>query len=127
MTNILAVFIILHGLVHLWYVIMSLQLVDNKPEMGWTGKSCLLTNKLGEGANRIIASILYSFAALGFVVSGVGLLMEQLWFRPLMAGSAVLSLLAIVLFWDGKTSQIIEKGLLGFVISALVLIGLLVF
>ena len=127
MTNIFAVFIILHGLVHLWYVTMSLQLVDNKPEMGWTGESWLLTNKLGDGANRIIASILYSLAAMGFVASGVGLLMEQMWFRPLMAGSAVLSLLAIELFWDGKTSQIIEKGLLGFVISAVVLIGLVVF
>ena len=127
MTNVFAVFIILHGLVHLWYVIMSLRLVDNKPEMGWTGESWLLTNKLGEGVNRIIASILYSMAALGFVASGVGLPIEQLWFQPLMAGSAVLSLLAIVVFWDGKTSQIIEKGLIGFVISALVLIGLSVF
>ena len=127
MTNVFAVFIILHGLVHLWYVTLSLRLVDYKPEMGWTGESWLLKNKLGDGANHIIASILYSLAALGFVASGVGLLMEQMWFRPLMAGSAVLSLLAIVLFWDGKSSQIIEKGLLGFVISAVVLIGLFVF
>ena len=55
------------------------------------------------------------------------MLMEQQWFRPVMIGSAVLSFIAIGLFRDGKPSQIVEKGIVGFAISMLVIVGLLIF
>lgn len=127
MTNFFAIFIILHGLAHLWYVTLSIKLIAYKPEMGWSGDSWLLTNLMGDGGARTIAAILYTLASLGFVAAGVGLLMEEQWFRPLTIWSAVLSIIGIVLFWDGSASQIIEKGLLGFVISVLVMIGLGIF
>lgn len=127
MTTFFAIFIILHGIAHLWYVTLSLRLIAYKPEMGWSGTSWLLTSILGDGATRIIASILYTLASLGLLAAGVGLLMDQKWFRPVMLWSAVLSLIAVVLFWDGNASQIIEKGLIGFVISGLVILVLLVF
>ena len=82
---------------------------------------------MGDGRARIIASILYSLASLGFVAAGAGMLIGQQWFRPAMIWSAVLSIIAIVLFWDGSISKIIEKGLIGFVISGLVIIGLGIF
>lgn len=124
MTTFFAIFIILHGLAHLWYVTLSLKLIAFKPEMGWSGESWLLTSVLGDGGARTIATILYTLASLGFVAAGAGMLMEQQWFRPAMVWSAVLSIIAIILFWDGSASQIIEKGVLGFVISGLVIIGL---
>lgn len=124
MKTFFAVFIILHGLAHLWYVTLSLKLFAYKPEMGWSGESWLLSSIMGDGGARILAATLYALASLGFVVAGAGMLMEQQWFRPLMLGSAVLSIIAIVLFWDGIASQMIEKGLLGFVINGLVIIGL---
>jgi hypothetical protein len=77
--KIIAILSILHGLVHLWYVTMSLQLVEVTAEMGWTGKSWLLSNFLGEGILRPLAVVLYILATLGFVVGGVGLLLEQSW------------------------------------------------
>lgn len=43
----IGIFMLLHGLVHLWYFVMSRGLVELKPEMGWSGKSWLLTNLLG--------------------------------------------------------------------------------
>ena len=127
MTNFFAIFVILHGLTHLWYVTLSLRLFAYKPEMGWSGKSWLLTSMIGDVGARTVATILYSLAALGFIAAGVGLLCEQPWFRPAMLWSAILSIIAIVLFWDGNASQIIEKGLLGFVISGLVILVLQVF
>jgi len=30
-------FLILHGLVHLWYLVLAFRLVEYKPDMGWTG------------------------------------------------------------------------------------------
>lgn len=127
MTNFFAIFVILHGLAHLWYGTLSLRLFAFKPEMGWSGKSWLLTSMIGDVGARAVASILYTLAAMGFIAVGVGLLCEQQWFRPAMLWSAILSLTAIVLFWDGNASQIIEKGLLGFIISGLLILVLLVF
>ena len=97
MRTLVAVFLILHGIFHLWYVTVSLRLIEYKSWMGWSGESWLLTT---------IAAVLYSLAAMGFVASGVGLLMEQPWFRPVLVGSVVFSLIAILLFWDGKDSTI---------------------
>ena len=127
MTTFFAILIILHGLAHLWYVTLSLRLVAHTPEMGWSGESWLLTRILGDGGARTVASVLYALACLGLVAAGAGMLMEQHWFRPAMIWSAVLSITAIVLFWDGSGSQVIEKGLLGFVLSGLVIIGLGIF
>ncbi|MBW1821535.1 MAG: hypothetical protein JRI92_07185 [Deltaproteobacteria bacterium] len=125
MTAVFAIFIILHGLAHLWYVTLSLNVIPFKSEFGWSGDSWLLTNFISGSVSPTIATIVYAIAALGLVCAGVGLLMDHQLFRPIMLWSAILSLSAIGLFWDGNTSQIIEKGLIGFVINVIVIIGLL--
>ena len=117
MITIIAILSILHGLVHLWYVTMSLRLVEVTAEMGWTGKSWLLSNYLSEGFLRILAAILYILATLGFVAGGVGLLLEQNWFRPLLVAGSAISFVAVLLYWDGAASKLVEKGLIGFLLS----------
>ena len=120
MRTLVAVFLILHGIFHLWYVTVSLRLIEYKPWMGWSGESWLLTSSLGDGGARTIAAVLYSLAAMGFVASGVGLLMEQPWYRLVLVGSLVFSLIATLLFWDGKNSTImfVEILILGALIIA---------
>ena len=125
MLRILAgIFVILHGLVHLWYVTLSARLVEYKPDMGWTGESWLPTDLIGDSAARVLASGLYALAAIGFVVGGIGLLARQDWRGAVLAGSAVLSTAIIVLFWDGNTSMLIQKGLIGVLINLGVLLAL---
>ena len=118
MRTLVAVFLIFHGIFHLWYVAVSLRLIEYKSWMGWSGESWLLTSRLGDGAARTIAAVLYSLAAMGFVASGVGLLMEQPWFRPVLVGSVVFSLIAVILFWAGKDSlmMFVEILILGVLI-----------
>lgn len=127
MTTFFAIFIILHGLVHIWYVVLSLRLVPFQPEMGWSGESWLLTGTLGDDRARSLATILYTLATLSFVVAGTGLLMVVGWSRPMTIISAALSFIAIALFWDGNLSQLVQKGVLGLVINALLFLGLAVF
>ena len=121
------IFVLLHGLVHLWYVTLSQRWVEFQPEMGWTGESWLFSPLLGDGATRGLATVLYSLAALGFVVGGVGVLARQDWWRPVVIGSAAFSAAIIILFWDGGLQRIVEKGLVGFSINVALLVALLVF
>ena len=121
------IFVVLHGLVHLWYVTLSQRWVEFQPEMGWTGESWLLSPLLGDGATRGLATALYSLAALGFLAGGIGVFARQDWWRPVVIGSAAVSAVIIILFWDGGLQKIVEKGLVGFLINVALLVALLVF
>lgn len=121
------VFIILHGLVHMWYFTLSQKLVTFQADMGWTGKSWLFTNALGDTATRSLAGLLYALATIVFAVGGIGFMIQQDWWRPVAIGSAIFSSAILILFWDGSLNLLVEKGLLGLLINLAILIGLLVF
>jgi hypothetical protein len=94
--------------------------------MGWTGESWLLSNLLGDAVTRSLASVLYAMATVGFVAGGIGMLMRQEWWRPVAVGSAAVSAAIVILFWDGGLDLIVQKGLIGLLIDAAILIALLV-
>jgi hypothetical protein len=113
--------------VHLWYVTLSLRLVEFQAEMAWTGRSWVLSPLLGNAVTRSLAAVLYVLSTLGFVIAGIGLFAGGAWWRPLLIGSAAFSAVVILLFWDGGTQMIVEKGLLGFLINLAILVSLLIF
>jgi hypothetical protein len=121
-TVIVGIVLVLHGLTHLWYVVLAQRLVAFRPEMGWTGQSWALTSTLGEPVTRAVATATYLLVAATFALGGVSVLTHAAWSRPLLAGSATLSLAAIVLFWDGGTDHLVEKGLIGLAINVAVLL-----
>jgi hypothetical protein len=55
----IGIFIVLHGLVQLWYVVLSQRLVDSQGDMGWTGESWIFLSLLGDGATRALAAALF--------------------------------------------------------------------
>jgi hypothetical protein len=122
----IGVFIVLHGLVHLWYVVLSQRLVELQGDMGWTGESWIFSSLLGEGATRSLASVLYAVATIGFVAGGIGMLVRQDWWRTAVMGAAALSAATVVLFWDGGSDLIVQKGLIGLLINVVILVALLV-
>ena len=123
----IGVFTILHGLMHLWYVILSQRLVAFQPEMGWTGESPLLTGLLEDGTAPLVATVLYVLATLGFVVGGGGWLAQAGWGRTCLIVSAAVSALTILLFWDGKSQMLVQKGVIGLLIDVVYLVAMLVF
>jgi hypothetical protein len=127
MQIILGIIVLLHGLVHLWYVILSQGWVKFQADMGWTGQSWLLTNVLGDNFIRVLATTFYSLSTFLFVMAGVGLLFSQGWTRIWMIAASVISAITIFVFWDGNFSMLVEKGLLGFLISAGLLVAALGF
>jgi hypothetical protein len=127
MQIIIGIFVILHGLVHMWYVTLSQRWVEFQADMGWTGKSWLLSNLMGQSLVNNIATIFYGLATVLYLVVGIGLLAKQNWVQSWMIGASAFSILTIFIFWDGNFSLLVQKGLLGFLISAGFLIAALVF
>ena len=124
----IGLFIILHGLVHLWFFTLSQGLVKFQPGMRepeWTGRSWLFTGLLGDSATRLLASTLFVAAAVAFVVSGFGFFFRVEWWWAALIGSAIFSSVIIFILWDGNMQLLIDKGLIGFLISLVILLAMI--
>jgi hypothetical protein len=120
-TILMGVFLILHGLVHLLYAGQSRRLFELRPGMQWPDSSWLFSKLLDSRAIRLLASILLSLAALGFVAAGLGVFIQQDWFLPAAVGAAVLSTVIFIVFWNGKVQALDDQGGIGLLINLAIL------
>jgi hypothetical protein len=127
MNILLGIFILLHGLVHMWYVTLSQGWVEFQSNMGWTGKSWMFTNLLGNEVVRLIATIFYGLSTIAFLLAGVGIFARQDWSRLWMIAASIISTITILVFWDGNLSMLVEKGALGLLINIGILVAILLF
>ena len=118
----LGVFVVLHGLVHLLYVGQSRRLFQLGPEMVWPDHSWAFSKLLGVGATRWLATIAYVLSTIAFVIGGIGILAGQTWSRPVVAASAILSTVGVLLFWDGKLHKLSEQGVIAILINVALLV-----
>ena len=115
--TITGIFILLHGLVHLWYFTLSRGLVEFKPDMGWTGKSWLLTPMLGDETTRTLAGIFYVLATFLFVISSIGIFSRGAWNTQALWIASIFSSAVILICWDGHTQMAVQKGVVGLAIN----------
>jgi hypothetical protein len=113
-------FLVLHGVVHLWYVVLSQGWVEMEDAMGWNGRSWLLSNLLTEGTVLSLASVRYVLVAVGFLAGGVGYALGRDWATPVLVGAAALSTVVIVAMLDGRFDLPVEKGVVGVAINVAV-------
>lgn len=111
------VFLVLHGLVHLWYVVLSHGWIEIEEQMGWNGHSWVLSSIFSSQTILFLASVVYVLAAAGFVAGGLGYILEQEWAGVVLLASAVLSTGILVVMWDGRLDLLVEKGILGVLIN----------
>jgi hypothetical protein len=117
-------FVVLHGLVHLWFVVLSQRLVAfdaGTRAPAWPGTSWVFSGLIGDPATRALASVLHVLATLALVAGGVGIALRPESWRPTVAGAAVLSSAVIVLFWDGGLETPVDEGVIGLPIDAAIL------
>lgn len=124
---IIGAFIVLHGLVHLLYFGQSWRLFELQPGLVWPDGSWAFSKLAGDKTTRRLASAACILAAIGFGVGGAGLIVGWLWWRTVVAASAVFSALLIILFWDGKARRLDDKGGVGLLINLGILAVLLAF
>lgn len=122
----IGLFLVLHGLVYLLYVGQSARLFELRSGFEWPDGSLTFARTLGNENARSIASLTFTIVTIGFVAGGVGLLFSQAWWQPMVIASAAAATLVTVLFWDGHFQQLSDKGGIGLLINAAILISLLV-
>lgn len=127
MSMLIGIIILLHGMVHIWYVTLSQRWVEFQADMGWTGNSWLLTNLLGDQVTRTLATVSYGLSAMIFVAASVGLIANHEWSRAGLVWASIISSITILTFWDGSLDMPVEKGLLGLLISAGILVAIFAF
>ena len=127
MSIIFGIFLVLHGLVHLLYLGQSTRLFELQSGMVWPDGSWAFTRLFGDGATRVLASILLIPAAIGFVAGGIGIFASQVWWYSAVVGSAAFSAVIFILLWDGQMRALANRGLIGILINLAILVVLLVF
>lgn len=120
------IFIVLHGLVHLLYFGQSARFFELQQGMVWPDGSWIFSKLVGEGTTRMLANIALALAALGFIVSGLGLFLKQAWYQPMLVGVAVFSAITYFLFWNGKLQNLDTQGGIGILINMAILASLFV-
>jgi hypothetical protein len=120
----IAAVLFVHGVGHFMGVIPALRLFDVE---GWSSESWLLTDRIGDTAARFVSAVLFLAAMVGFVGAALGFLgwaVPHEWWRTLAVVSAVISLVALALFWNAFVSFIPNKvGAIG--VNVATLVGLL--
>lgn len=125
MSNIIkGTFLLFHGLVHIWFFVLAARLVEFKTEMGWTGKSWLLSGIGSELFIQKIAMLLYLISTVLFILSAFGIWFQSAWQEKLLLISAIVSSFTILLFFDGSFRFIIPKGVIGLIINAIIILWL---
>jgi hypothetical protein len=94
----------------------------------WNARSWLLTDAIGDGPARVVSTVLWVsaltlFVAAGLAVLGIGAPYTS--WRMLAVSGAVLSLIAMALFWDAFPVLIPNK-VGSIAVNLTVLIGILI-
>jgi hypothetical protein len=122
-----AVFIVLHGLVHMLYFGQSARYFELRPGMVWPNGSWIFSKFLGEAAIRNLACISLILATVGFAAGGAGIFLKQAWSQPVVVGTALFSSGIYILFWDGHMHSLDDKGGIGILINLSILVVLQIF
>jgi hypothetical protein len=122
---IIVLVLFVHGIGHVMGILPMLGLSTIET---WNARSWLLTDLLGDTITRVIGFMLFAAALIGFLGATLGLmnwLVPHKWWQTLATISAVISLVAIALFWNAFVTFFPNK-LGAIAVNAAVLIGLLV-
>ncbi|MGD9091702.1 MAG: hypothetical protein PVF74_02560 [Anaerolineales bacterium] len=92
--------LIVHGIGHVMAFFPALNISSTDK---WHYRSWLLTGLLGDTVSRVLVIVLFGAAMIGFIAAGLGLfgwLVPHSAWQTLAIVSAVISLVALALFWN---------------------------
>lgn len=98
-----------HGIGHIMAILPALNLASTET---WHYRSWLLSSILGDTLSRVLVIVLFGAALLGFIAAGMGLfgwLVPHSAWQTLAIASAIISLVALALFWNAFVALIPNK------------------
>lgn len=95
-------FLILHGLVFIFYAGQSFRMFKLQPGMKWPDESWAFTKMIGNRKVRSSAGVCCLLPSLGFMAGGLGIILNLEWYHPVIISTSVFSIITILIFWDGK-------------------------
>jgi hypothetical protein len=116
----IAIVLAFHGIGHVLFLAPALRVATWADQ---TGGSWLLSSTVGDGAAHALGAAAWAAATILFVVAAAGLLMTQEWWRPVAVAGALISVVGIVVFWDGIATS---SAAFALVVDIAVVVGLVV-
>jgi hypothetical protein len=98
MNVLLALVVLAHGIGHVLFLAPTIRLASWADQ---SGHSWLMTPLLGDMPTQVVGGAIW-IATIGLFVAGVGgFLTGQDWWRAVTVAAAIVSIVGIVLMWDG--------------------------
>jgi hypothetical protein len=101
--------LIVHGIGHAMAFFPALNIFSSDK---WHYRSWMLSGVLGDTVSRLLVIVLFGIGLIGFIAAGLGffgwLVPHSAW-QTLAIGSAVISLVSLVIFWNAFATLIPNK------------------
>ena len=117
MKTFIGIFIMLHGLVHLFYFAHSKKIFELRPDFEWPDNSWVLSKFLGTDTIRTLAALMCCLITAALVISGIAYIANAFWALNLIRISAILSSLLFILLWDGRLKKLDKQGAIALIIN----------
>lgn len=92
----------------------------------WKGSSALLGSAVAGDSLKALAGGLWVVAGIGLVGAGLAIALApwipSLW-RPIAIGAGLIGILGFAVFWDGQVQLLVDEGVIGMVLSLVILSG----
>ena len=93
---------------------------------GWRGSSWLLGSAVTGDALKKLCLALWAVAGIGIVATGIAFAFafsaQAVW-RPLAIAASAVGILGFFAFWDGRLERLLAQGVIGVVLSTIILAG----
>jgi hypothetical protein len=106
---IFGIFIILHGLVHLFYFGQSLRFFELTPEFVWPDGGWAFGRLLSVENNRKLAAILLVACMILFLLGGIVLFQNQPWWQQVVILASIFSSIVFLLFLGRSFQDAVRK------------------
>lgn len=113
----IGIFIILHGLVHLFYFAHSKRIFELRPGMEWPDNSWVLSKYMETNTIRGFSAVICCLVAAAFVISGLAYLANAVWATNLSIISAIFSSAIFILLWNGRLKKLDNQGAIAIIIN----------
>jgi hypothetical protein len=114
----IATIVLAHGVGHLLFLAPTLRIAA---WAGQSGHSWALAPLIGDGLARATGGLIW-VSAIGLFVAAVGgFVLDAEWWRPVAMGAAVVSVIGIVVMWDGIAPS---SAVFALVVDLVVLVAL---